>query len=185
MLCLKASVVEMSGNGAPCRTATPMAVRAISARVSATISPSVASLSSTVSVTMTTSVHSPDTIFCRISPAVPEVITIVCPVSWRNDSPSSVTMLFMAPALSTLISAASAGAAETQRKSVRRAIGHCFISTSPGHDVAIAEIAPGGPLVLVGLLHGGEAIGSQRGAPLVLVEPRIRLAEDGVLNGPV
>src|SRR5258705_12831757 len=185
MLCLKASVVEMSGSGARCRTATPMAVRATSARVSATISPGVASCSITVSVTITTSVHSPDTIFCRISPAVPAVIVTVCPVSWRNDSPSSVTMLFMAPALSTLISAASAGVVGTHRKRVRRAIGHCFISASPGHNVAIAEIAAGRSLFFVGLLHDGEAIGGQRRALLVLVESRVGSAEDGALDGPI
>ena len=72
---LNASTVEMSGRGVPSRTATPMAVRAKSARVSATTSRFAASCSSTVSVTMTTSVTSPASTFCLSSPAVPEVMT--------------------------------------------------------------------------------------------------------------
>src|SRR5882724_2233187 len=185
MLCLKASVVAVSCKQKPSRTATPMAVRSISARMSAMTSPGVASCSSTVSVAMTTSAASPDTTFCRISPAVPAVMVTVCPVSCRNDSASSATMLFMAPALSTLTSTASLGAADTHTRSVNRTIGHRFISSSPRHDIAIAEIAPEGPVLLVGLLHGGEAIGGERRTLLVLVEPRVGLAEDDALDGPV
>src|SRR2546426_3604123 len=116
----------MSGRGVPSRTATPIAVRAKSARVSATTSRFAASCSSTVSVTMTTSVTSPASTFCLSSPAVPEVMMTVFPVSCRNVSASSVTMPFMAPALSTLISAAWTSAAQghTLSPATRRASHH-------------------------------------------------------------
>src|SRR2546422_295061 len=134
---LNASGVEMSGRGAPARTATPMAVRARSARVSATTSRCPASCSRTVSVTMTTSAGSPASTFCLSSPAVPAVMVTVCPVSCRNVSARSVTMPFMAPALSTLISAAWAEAVQAHTPSAARArathplVGNAFRLIAP------------------------------------------------------
>src|SRR5262245_4316788 len=98
----------MSGRGAPSRTATPMPTRAMSARLPATTSPCPASCSMTVSVSTTTSAGSPPASRLLWAPAVSNVIDSVWPVSCLNASPSSVTRLRIAPALSTLISAAAA-----------------------------------------------------------------------------
>ena len=107
---MKASTVEMSGCGAPCRTATPIAVFARSVRLPATTWFDFVSASITASGAMRTSAFSPPSTLRFKPPPVSAVIATVCPVSFWNPSLSSVTMAFMAPALSTRTSAPAAAA---------------------------------------------------------------------------
>src|SRR5262245_14274548 len=52
-------------------------------------------------------------------------------------------------------------------------------------DVAVAEVGARGPGVLVGRLRDGDAVGGEGGAPIVLVQARVVLAEDGRLHRAV
>jgi hypothetical protein len=84
-----------------------MPLRPMSARVPATIPPSLIVASMPASVKITTSAGSLASRW-RVTPAVPKASDTLWPVSFSNACASSVTMARTAPALSTLISAASA-----------------------------------------------------------------------------
>src|SRR6185295_385007 len=140
-LALRASGVEMSGRGAPSRTATPMPVRARSVRVPATTRPSRIASSTATSVMITTSIGSPPASLPRDTPTVPKESATVLPVSWRKVSDSSVTMARTAPALWTLISSAPTRAAPSAVPAVT--------STSASHHRRVIRLRPSVPVIVV------------------------------------
>ena len=135
---LNASLVVMSGFGAPSRTPTPMPVRARSARLPEASAPCLIMSSMPASVRITTSTGSPLRSFCRVWPAVPNENVTVLPVSCRNCPARSVTIARTAPALNTFTSSAPAGPAASTPSpihiatTVARMIFMIVLSRTPG-----------------------------------------------------
>src|SRR5262245_39864841 len=103
----------MSGFGAPSFTPTPTPARAMSLRVPATTEPWRIASSMATSVMITTSAGSAAS-RCRVTPTVPKLALSLWPVSFSKASLTSTTTAFTAPALSTLISAASTTLVQTK-----------------------------------------------------------------------
>src|SRR5262249_47717886 len=102
-----ASALEMSGTGAPGRTATPMPTRPTSARCGASL-PAFESSSISAGGAMTTSWTSPSPMRLRIWGAVLNVSFNSWPLSFWNALAAAFSPGSTAPALRTLISAALA-----------------------------------------------------------------------------
>src|SRR5262249_51534766 len=105
--CLNASVVLMSGLGAPLRTATPMPEPARSVRLPATL-PCLIRSSMPGAVRMATSNAAPFSISALRPAAVPNVNAILFSVAFSNCGASCSRTVFTAFELSTLTSAAPA-----------------------------------------------------------------------------
>src|SRR5262249_5824760 len=103
---LNASVLEMSGFGAPFFTAMPTPERASAALVLASTLPCLARSSMPAAVPMATSNAAPFSIATLSSAAVPSVSATLCSVAFSNCGTSSSSTVLMAFELSTLISAA-------------------------------------------------------------------------------
>src|SRR6266545_6832441 len=104
---LGASLLEMSGTGAPGRTATPSPTRPTSTRSAATL-PAPANSSSAAGGAITTSNASPPPMRLRISGVVLNAIFTSWPDCFRNAAAAALSPGSIAPALNTLISAATA-----------------------------------------------------------------------------
>src|SRR5260221_69108 len=113
---LSASPLEMSGTGAPGRTATPIPTRPRLARSAATL-PAPANSSSAAGGAITTSNASPPAMRLRISGAVLNAIFTSWPDCFLNAATAALKPGSTAPALSTLISAAMVGPASAYSNS--------------------------------------------------------------------
>src|SRR5712691_8710014 len=123
---LSASLLEMSGTGAPGRTATPSPTRPTSTRSAATL-PSLANSSSAAGGAITTSNTSPPPMRLSISGVVLNAIFTSWPDCLRNAAAAALSPGSIAPALNTLISAATAVPATAHNSNAVQ----CLISGLP------------------------------------------------------
>ena len=100
---LKASGVEMSGAGAPSRTATPVTVRPRSRIEPAARRPSWSSAAMIAAGRISRSAVSPPAKRARKAPAVPKFRSSRWPLKRSNSLPIASTMACTAPALMTLM----------------------------------------------------------------------------------
>jgi hypothetical protein len=103
---LNASVVLMSGLGAPLRTATPTLERASGVRVALSSLPCETSASMPGVLRMVASKTSPFSICARSGTAAPQTTISLCPLAFSNCGAISSIADFKAFELKTLISAA-------------------------------------------------------------------------------
>src|SRR6266700_4042553 len=122
---LSASLLEMSGTGAPGRTATPSPTRPTLTRSAATL-PAPANSSSAAGGAITTSNASPPPMRLRISGVVLNAILTSWPDCFRNAAAAALSPGSTAPALNTLISAATAVPATAHKSNAVQ----CLISVS-------------------------------------------------------
>src|SRR5262245_53009871 len=117
----------MSGFGAPSLMPTPTPARAMSLRVPATTDPRRIASSIATSVMITTSAGSAASRW-RVTPTVPKFALSLCPDSFSKASLTSTMTAFTAPALRTLISAASPTLVQT-KTNIAHAISLTLISS--------------------------------------------------------
>ena len=98
----------MSGFGAPSLTITPTPTRAMFTRLPSAILPFLIRPSTAPGDRNVTSNASPPSIFFTRAPTVSFSIATLCPVCFSNSGASATTICLKAPAVSTLMSAATA-----------------------------------------------------------------------------
>jgi hypothetical protein len=113
---LNAATVPMSGLAAPSRTATPMPLRPMTARVPATMRPCRISSSSTGGLRMAASKASPASILRLTSGLTAKPMPTLCPLARSKRWANSLTAPFAPLPLRTRRSAASAPIARSSEK---------------------------------------------------------------------